>query len=102
MGRAIDGGCQCGIVRYRLEGEPLGVAVCHCIECQRQSGSAFGMSLAVPSGAFKLLSGALKTFDGEISALGCYTACKREFPVHQEDHGTCDGKKGSGLIATRS
>jgi hypothetical protein len=57
-----DGGCQCGRVRYRLEGEPLGLAVCHCRECQRQSASAFGMSLAVRSDSFRLLSGELKTF----------------------------------------
>ncbi len=62
MGAAMEGGCQCRSVRYRLEGEPLGLAVCHCTECQRQSGSAFGMSLAVPISAFRLLSGELKTF----------------------------------------
>jgi len=63
MGRVIDGGCQCGRVRYRVEGKPFGLAVCHCTECQRQSGSAFGMSLAVASSAFKLYTGALKTFE---------------------------------------
>ena len=57
-----DGGCQCGTVRYRLAGEPLGLAVCHCTDCQRQSGSAFGMSLLLPSESFRLLSGALRTF----------------------------------------
>ena len=62
MGAAMEGGCQCRKVRYRLEGEPLGLTVCHCTECQRQSGSAFGMSLAVPRSAFRLLSGELKTF----------------------------------------
>ena len=63
MDRVIEGGCQCGRVRYRVEGAPFGLAVCHCTECQRQSGSAFGMSLAVASSAFKLRSGALKTFE---------------------------------------
>jgi hypothetical protein len=62
MGTPRDGGCQCGGVRYRLEGEPLGLAVCHCTECQRQSGSAFGMSLAIPREAFRLLAGELKRF----------------------------------------
>lgn len=62
MGRAMEGGCQCGGVRYRLEGAPLALAVCHCTECQRQSGSAFGMSLAVQSGDFRLLSGELAAF----------------------------------------
>ena len=62
MERAMQGGCQCGRVRYRIEGAPLGLAVCHCTECQRQSGSAFGMSLAVPSDAFRLTAGELRSF----------------------------------------
>jgi hypothetical protein len=59
----LDGGCQCGKVRYRVEGRRLGVVACHCTECQRQSGSAFGLSLVVPLGAFQLRSGELKTFE---------------------------------------
>jgi hypothetical protein len=63
MAEAKSGGCQCGHIRYELCGEPLALAVCHCKECQRQSGSAFGMSLAVADGAFQLRSGVLKTFE---------------------------------------
>lgn len=62
MRGSMEGGCQCGSVRYRIEEEPLGLAVCHCRDCQRQSGSAFAMSLDVPREAFRLLSGALETF----------------------------------------
>ena len=62
MMRSMEGGCQCGKVRYRIDGEPLNLAVCHCTECQRQSGSAFGMSLAVKSESFRLLSGELRRF----------------------------------------
>jgi hypothetical protein len=47
-----EGGCQCGRVRYRVEGEPLTLGICHCTECQRQSGSAFGMSMVTPKGQF--------------------------------------------------
>ena len=43
----LSGGCQCGRVRYQIRAEPLAVYVCHCTECQRQSGSAFALSLAV-------------------------------------------------------
>lgn len=57
-----EGGCQCGRVRYRLGGSPLALAVCHCRECQRQSGSAFGMSLVVRKQDFTLLSGELRDF----------------------------------------
>ena len=62
MGNPRDGGCQCGSIRYRINGEPLALAVCHCTECQRQSGSAFGMSLIVRRDIFELVSGELKDF----------------------------------------
>jgi hypothetical protein len=57
-----EGGCQCDAVRYELTGPPLRVVVCHCKECQRQSGSAFGMSVAVRENDFRLLRGAPKRF----------------------------------------
>ena len=41
------GGCQCGAVRYRLGGSARMLYVCHCTDCQKQSSSAFGMSLIV-------------------------------------------------------
>lgn len=60
---AREGGRQCGAVRYRLTGEPKFLAACHCKECQRQSGSAFGMSLLMGAQDFQLLSGELKVFE---------------------------------------
>jgi hypothetical protein len=62
MAKDIAGGCQCGNIRYRLEGGPFEVVACHCLDCQRQSGSAFGMSLIVKPEAFVLISGKLKNF----------------------------------------
>lgn len=51
------GGCQCGEVRYEIRGEPVDLYVCHCRECQKQSSSAFGISLIVKSADMILLSG---------------------------------------------
>src|SRR5262249_60405819 len=62
MNQPRQGGCQCGTVRYEVAGDPLMVVVCHCSDCQRQSGSAFGMSFIVPRGSFRLLRGEVKTF----------------------------------------
>ncbi|HSH08549.1 MAG TPA: GFA family protein [Burkholderiales bacterium] len=60
--RTLEGGCQCGHVRYRIAGEPEGLVVCHCTACQRQTGSAFAMSLIVRRDALTLLQGTLKSF----------------------------------------
>jgi hypothetical protein len=56
------GGCECGGIRYRVTGDPLAVTICHCTQCQRQSGSAFSMSLVVLREHFQLLRGEPRTF----------------------------------------
>jgi hypothetical protein len=33
--------CCCGQLSIRVHGEPLGVGVCHCLACQRRTGSVF-------------------------------------------------------------
>lgn len=33
--------CCCGQLRIEVEGEPRGVGVCHCLACQRRTGSVF-------------------------------------------------------------
>jgi len=47
----LAGGCQCGAVRYRVTAWPRTLYCCHCSECQRQSSSAFGMSMRVDRAA---------------------------------------------------
>ena len=56
------GGCQCGRLRYRITAEPRVLAACHCTECQRQSGSAFGLSLVVDRAHLQMESGTPKLF----------------------------------------
>jgi hypothetical protein len=34
--------CSCGQVRLQVSGEPVAVSVCHCLDCQKRTGSAFG------------------------------------------------------------
>src|SRR6185436_5120670 len=33
--------CCCGQLSVQVEGEPRGVGVCHCLACQRRTGSVF-------------------------------------------------------------
>lgn len=35
----IEGGCHCGAVRYRIEGGPARVGLCHCSDCRRHTGA---------------------------------------------------------------
>ena len=35
----IEGGCHCGAIRYRLEGDPMHHALCHCTDCRRAAGA---------------------------------------------------------------
>ena len=37
----MEGTCACGAVRYALRTRPMFVNCCHCLDCQRQTGSAF-------------------------------------------------------------
>lgn len=43
----LTGACQCGAVRYRVTSAPVAFYWCHCTECQRPSGAAFGEPLRV-------------------------------------------------------
>ncbi|CAN5157776.1 GFA family protein [soil metagenome] len=45
--------CTCGQLRIQLEGEPRGVGVCHCLACQRRTGSVFA-ALASFSAPFQV------------------------------------------------
>jgi hypothetical protein len=33
--------CSCGQLSIEVQGEPRGVGVCHCLACQRRTGSVF-------------------------------------------------------------
>ena len=47
----IEGGCLCGNVRYTSEAEPLATVLCHCINCQKQSGGAYSLNIVLPKGS---------------------------------------------------
>lgn len=40
--------CRCGRLQVRCLGEPVRVSVCHCLACQRRSGSAFAVQARWP------------------------------------------------------
>jgi hypothetical protein len=53
----LEGGCACGDLRYRLASAPMFVHCCHCLNCQRQTGSAFVLNILIESSRVELVSG---------------------------------------------
>jgi hypothetical protein len=53
----LTGSCQCSEIRYEYTGNPIEIYICHCKECQKQSGSAFGISVEVTRENFKVTHG---------------------------------------------
>lgn len=41
--------CSCGKLTLRAEGDPLRVSICHCLACQRRTGSAFSAQARFPA-----------------------------------------------------
>jgi hypothetical protein len=35
--------CNCGQLRLTADGDPIRISMCHCLACQRRTGSAFGI-----------------------------------------------------------
>src|SRR5438046_2340735 len=53
MGK-LDGRCLCGAITYSADAEPLFTAICHCRDCQRQTGTAFSVVVGVPADKFEV------------------------------------------------
>jgi hypothetical protein len=58
MNTQREGGCACGEVRYRLTSDPLFTHCCHCLSCQRQTGSAFVVNLLIEADRVEVIAGA--------------------------------------------
>jgi hypothetical protein len=58
----IEGGCYCGAVRYKAEGDALFKGQCHCRECQYISGGQTNIVMAMPDSNFVYTKGEPKTF----------------------------------------
>ena len=56
----IEGGCYCGSLRYKSEGEILHRGQCHCRECQYSSGGSPNMIMAMPAEGFAYTKGVAK------------------------------------------
>ncbi len=59
----VDGSCFCGHITYGADVDPNMVGICHCTDCQTNSGTAYGVFVAVVGDSFELQSGELKSYE---------------------------------------
>ena len=57
MARVFAGGCLCGGVRYEVAGPLAPVQLCHCGQCRKAQGGAFGANIPVASANLRWLQG---------------------------------------------
>jgi hypothetical protein len=55
--QALEGGCTCRAIRYRMTSAPLFVHCCHCRWCQRETGASFALNAMIEADRVVLLSG---------------------------------------------
>jgi hypothetical protein len=41
--------CSCGQLRVTCEGDPVRISMCHCLECQKRSGSTYAVQARWPA-----------------------------------------------------
>jgi hypothetical protein len=59
----LNGGCHCGKIRYRVEGEAMTHALCHCTDCRRSAGAPMVGWTMYPQNAVTIEQGQPKTYE---------------------------------------
>src|SRR5262245_11641215 len=73
----MSGHCLCGGVTYTVDAAPVVQAVCHCTNCQRQTGTAYSVVVGVPRASLTIEGETLSSFRTEGEAHG--TTTERHF-----------------------
>ena len=50
-----EAACSCGQLRLTAEGDPIRISMCHCLACQRRTGSAFGIQARFPADRVRIV-----------------------------------------------
>ena len=58
----VDGKCLCGQIQFEAEIDPNTTTICHCTDCQINSGTAFGYVVGAVNNSFKLLNGEMSFY----------------------------------------
>jgi hypothetical protein len=64
----LTGGCLCGAIRYRISAPITELRACHCLDCQKASGTGYSVNAALPASAFTITQGAPKRFEAKAAS----------------------------------
>ena len=82
-----EGGCFCGAIRYRTEGEPAQVNYCHCRMCQRSAGAPVVAWATFKAKDVQLLKGGPKWLESsEIASRGFCANCGTQLLWRSKRH----------------
>ncbi|NQV56741.1 MAG: GFA family protein [Rhodospirillales bacterium] len=59
----FTGGCLCGVIRYKVSGDIIRTANCHCDDCRKATGSAFATNVFVAADDITVTHGTLKSYN---------------------------------------
>lgn len=65
----LEGGCQCGAVRYEVNGTPQHAALCHCSDCRKSAGAPMVGWAAFAENEFSVTKGSATTFNSSGAAM---------------------------------
>ena len=58
----VEGQCHCGAITYEADVKVGTIGICHCLDCQTLTGSAFRVHIPAPADTFHVLTGAPKRY----------------------------------------
>jgi hypothetical protein len=67
--QSSEGGCLCGLIRYRITGAPTASSLCHCLSCRRASGAPTVAWVTVERRQFAILMGSPRSFQSSPGVL---------------------------------
>jgi len=70
MPSTYNGGCLCGAIRYTIDAPITGLRACHCINCQKHTGSGDSVNAVVPTDKFRITKGATRKYDDSATRSG--------------------------------
>lgn len=90
----LSGGCNCGQVRYEIEGEPTRIGLCHCETCRKETGSAFSYFGVWPRAHTKI-TGETRSWSSRAGARHFCPSCGSSLFDAEDAHAEIEFKLGT-------